>query len=458
MSDLWTKDRVLSLAPDAASAKAGQAQATPAKWQNLGRSPACLWGEVQGSGQKPYQVRVDLTEPAFKCSCPSRKFPCKHALGLLLILADQPAKLPSVDPPEWVGEWLAGREKRSEARDKKAAAPPKPVDAAAQAARVKKRESNIEAGLDELSRFLVDVLRQGFAAAQSQPTRAWDDVAARLVDAQAPGLARLVRQLGETIGSGPGWHSRLLRGMARMSLAIEGYKRLAELPTDTQHDLRTLIGWTQSKEEVLAQPAVEGPWCVVAQQSEEEDRLLVRRTWLLRQGDGRPAMLLDFAAAGQPLDVSVMVGSLLAAELAFYPSAAPLRAIVKQRTGPLEIFGEIPGVDTSDQALADYAAALSRNPWIERWPMPLAAVTPIPTSVKEGGVTSWQLRDRDGAALPIDSKFSDGWTLLALSGGRPLSVFGEWDGERLAPLGVSVGGTYLSWSKRIGASPLARVS
>nr|WP_279163542.1 SWIM zinc finger family protein [Rhodococcus erythropolis] len=27
---------------------------------------------------------VDLRGPAYKCSCPSRKFPCKHALGLLV--------------------------------------------------------------------------------------------------------------------------------------------------------------------------------------------------------------------------------------------------------------------------------------------------------------------------------------------------------------------------------------
>ena len=30
--------------------------------------------------------------------------------------------------------------------------------------------------------------------------------------------------------------------------------------------------------------------------------------------------------------------------------------------------------------------------------------------------------------------FSSGWVLLAESGGGPLTVFGEWDGETLRPL------------------------
>ncbi len=85
MPNPWTTDLVLGLAPDAASAKAGRGQAGPGKWTGLGAQDTVLWGEVQGSGQKPYQVRVDLGGPVFKCSCPSRKFPCKHALGLMLI-------------------------------------------------------------------------------------------------------------------------------------------------------------------------------------------------------------------------------------------------------------------------------------------------------------------------------------------------------------------------------------
>ena len=83
--DGWTAERVQGLAPDAASAKAGLGLAGPRKWVSIGREDNALWGECQGSGKTPYRSQVDLTDGASKCSCPSRKFPCKHSLGLLLL-------------------------------------------------------------------------------------------------------------------------------------------------------------------------------------------------------------------------------------------------------------------------------------------------------------------------------------------------------------------------------------
>ncbi len=84
-------DQVVALAPDAASVKAGRDLVKPAKWPTLGQSADLLWGECQGSGGKPYQVSVDLDGLAFKCTCPSRKFPCKHGLGLLLLAVEKPS-------------------------------------------------------------------------------------------------------------------------------------------------------------------------------------------------------------------------------------------------------------------------------------------------------------------------------------------------------------------------------
>ena len=79
----WTAATVKSV--DTASAKAAKGLVVPAKWPTLGASEAALWGECQGSGSKPYQVQIDPSEPAFRCTCPSRKFPCKHGLALMLL-------------------------------------------------------------------------------------------------------------------------------------------------------------------------------------------------------------------------------------------------------------------------------------------------------------------------------------------------------------------------------------
>src|SRR5206468_6763314 len=105
---------------DPASAKAGQGLGSPAKWARLARSQRSVWGEIQGSGKDPYRAQADLTGPAFHCSCPSRKFPCKHGLGLMLAFASQPAKFAEAAPPPWVVEWLAKRDATTERKAAKA--------------------------------------------------------------------------------------------------------------------------------------------------------------------------------------------------------------------------------------------------------------------------------------------------------------------------------------------------
>ena len=107
-----TVEQALALAPDGASASAGRKLGSPKGWRGLGRGAGALWGECQGSAL--YQVRVDLGDLTTKCSCPSRKFPCKHALGLLVLAATDPAALPESEPPEWVAEWLQRRAARAD--------------------------------------------------------------------------------------------------------------------------------------------------------------------------------------------------------------------------------------------------------------------------------------------------------------------------------------------------------
>lgn len=102
MSVTWTTEQILALAPDVSSAKNGKALATPSKWVTLGNNKQAIWGECQGSGKTPYQTQIDLTEVAFRCNCPSRKFPCKHGLGLLILSINEPAAFKSQAPPAWV--------------------------------------------------------------------------------------------------------------------------------------------------------------------------------------------------------------------------------------------------------------------------------------------------------------------------------------------------------------------
>jgi len=78
------------------------------------------------------------------------------------------------------------------------------------------------------------------------------------------------------------------------------------------------------------------------------------------------------------------------------------------------------------------------QPWLERLPATLGGVVPLLDGEAHGG--RWLVRDRAGEALPLAG--GEHWTLLALSGGQPVDLAAEWDGEGLVPLGLAAGGAY----------------
>ncbi|MDJ0733104.1 MAG: SWIM zinc finger family protein [Nostocaceae cyanobacterium] len=428
MSTTWTQEQVLGLAPDANSAKNGKALAVPHKWLSLGCSEDALWGECKGSGKNPYQTQIDLTEPAFKCSCPSRKFPCKHGLGLFLIFASNKSTFTEATPPEWVSEWLNKRKekqaKKTEAKAKKS------PNKANQAKRAEERYNKVKAGIEDLELWLRDLVRQGLVTAQTQPYSFWDTAAARLVDAQASGMARIVREMGSIPHSGIGWEERLLAQLGRIYLLVEGFKRLQTLPPGMQADIRTQIGWTQNQEELLTKEGVRDEWLILGQRVEEQDNLKSQRIWLWSKQNQQAALILNYAYVSQSLDISLISGTCIDAELVFFESAYPLRAIVKNRHGIPSQINTISGYKGIAEMMAAYAQALSCNPWIEQFPVVIMDVIPFHEKGK------WWIIDSEKKQLSVVSKFLECWELLAHSAGYPITLFGEWNAEQFLPLSV----------------------
>ena len=242
-----------------------------------------------------------------------------------------------------------------------------PKDPRAAARRAQQRETRVASGLAELDRWLCDQARQGLAASQQAGYGHWDDIAARMVDAQAPGLAERLRALASVPHSGAGWDGRLLEEYALLHLLAVAYRRRDELPPPLRETVRSRIGFSLRQADVLAggQP-VRDHWQVLARRDLEQDRIRARRTWLRGRKTGRDALLLSFAAAGQPLDDSLTVGTDADADLVFYPGAVPLRAVVLARHDGSD--GGPPDGGPVAGLLAGYAAALAADPWLDSWP------------------------------------------------------------------------------------------
>lgn len=443
MTERWRPEHVLALAPDAAAAAAARGMATPSRWSAAGADDVAVWGLCVGSGAEPYQTVVDRSELAYRCSCPSRKLPCKHALGLLLLWAN--GHVPEGARPAHAAEWLARRAERAAGRPARQADPepadepnptrpsraggePVPRRDGAADKRAMERAARVAAGLRQLDRWLVDRMRAGLTDPSLARYATWDAVAARLVDAQAPSLANRVKRLAGAVGTRPGWHEHVLAELGVLHLLARGGARLHELPSDLAAGVRTAIGWAARTDDIRAGAPITDHWHVVGRSDILEDRIVVRRTWLRGDTTRRWAMLLGFAAYGQALDSAFAVGTLVHADLHFYPGAAPLRAL----TGVVHAAPELDAVGPPASSIAgacdEVGMGLAAEPWLERHPMTVEA-----TPVHRGG--RWVLTDHTGSlalagtpeALP---------TLVACAGGRPARVTAEWTVAGLVPVAV----------------------
>jgi hypothetical protein len=428
----WSTDQVLALAPDASSRRAAAGLAGPSSWSCAGAADGLVWGLCAGSGKDPYQAVVDVAGPSYKCSCPSRKFPCKHVLALLLAWAN--GTVPEQEgPSDYAHSWQAGR---SAAARRAAAAQRKAADGAADgkddagaARRAGQRARRVSAGLAELQTWLRDQVRAGLSGAAAGGYRHAEPIAARMVDAQAPGLASALRRMSAIPASGDGWPGRLLDEYAQLHLLARAHDRLGALPAGLDAVVRFRVGYTTSRADVLASPAITDRWQVLAARDVLDGPVPARRVWLHGRDTGRFALLLSFAAGGSfgaNPDAVLAPGNQLHADVHYYPGQPPVRAVTGARHG-LAAAGPRPDA-ARDAAtlLGDWAAALAQDPWLTEWPALLAG-----TPAAAGG--RWYLVDAAGAALPLLGRESL-WPLLAISGGHPVTVAGEWSPAGLTAL------------------------
>ncbi|ASU86227.1 hypothetical protein CDO52_14325 [Nocardiopsis gilva YIM 90087] len=429
MSERWNTDDVAALAPDASSRKAAVKVARTASWPVLGRLAAdpteaadapggtvALWGACAGSGKKPYQTAVHLTgpsAPASKCSCPSRKFPCKHALALLHLWVEGRVEAAG-DPPDWVADWLIRRDATTERRD---AAP----DAEAAARRTQRREERVAEGFAELELWLRDQAQAGLAGAPGRDYGHWDGMAARLVDAQAGRVADRVRELGSVCAKDE-WPGRLLTEFALLRLLITAYRRRDDLPEPLRATVRARAGLVTAPDESAP---VRDTWQVLGRRDFPAGQVRGRRIWLRGRATERVAMLVSFAPTGRTPETAARVGTEFEADLAFYP--AERRASLVARHA--EHRADPPPGGSLDDALKSWASAVAADPWLEEWPV---VVRDAAVAHRDG----WWLTDPSGAALPVHRAVapSQPWRLAAVSGGAPLTVAAEWTPSGLRPL------------------------
>lgn len=442
-----------ALAPDQASLSSASKLTKRSNWIRLEGHDTLLWGECQGSGANPYRVVVDAGDQGYKCTCPSRKFPCKHSLALMWISATAPTNFtPANEAPEWVNDWLGRRRKGGTpaaiasssgksigeaGTDQAAAKAEDPAAAerreAAQKKRAEDTRASIFAGLHEFDQWISDQLRLGLSSFVDASSERCRRLSARLVDAKAAALASRLDELPAQLMA--------LRSEERPEAAIRELGKLVLLtrawrgsPDDPE--LKRLVATSETREQILANPEaqqVASTWEVLGERIEtRRDGLVSHATWLIDLINPEPrfALLQDYypASAGRRSQ-AFSAGERFDARLVFYPARAPVRALVVERSDAKSATRTWPSATEGSvvDPLADHVARQNVAPWSGEAPILLP---PGSLARDDRGNIWWQSKEAaNGIALPVAGSLPD----PAL--GIPLSAAaGLWDGARLSLL------------------------
>lgn len=165
-------------------------------------------GQCKGSGKSDYITSadfVDETNPVFRCSCPSRQFPCKHSLALLFEMAAKKdfevCEIPQdiLDKRKKKETREAKKQEKEEAiKDgtaaEKDAASAKAAAKKSKAAKTKKIKKQLE-GLKLTEDMIRSLLQAGLGTIGGNSVKAYTELAKQLGDYYLSGPQNYIQQL-----------------------------------------------------------------------------------------------------------------------------------------------------------------------------------------------------------------------------------------------------------------------
>lgn len=201
---------ISNLAPNTTAVSNGKKISTKGGFVKLFRSAddTFYMGQCKGSGKSDYITSADFVDdmsPVFRCSCPSRQFPCKHSLALLFEMAAKKEFEICEIPQD-----ILDKRKRKETREakkqekeeaikngtvtEKDAASAKASAKKSKAAKTKKIKKQLE-GLKLTEDMVHSLLQTGLGTIGGNSIKTYTDLAKQLGDYYLSGPQTYVQQL-----------------------------------------------------------------------------------------------------------------------------------------------------------------------------------------------------------------------------------------------------------------------
>ena len=185
-----------------------------------------LFGLCGGSGRTIYHCSCDFVsvdKVIYRCTCPSRQFPCKHCVALLVAFAQgKPFAITGV-PADIVSK----REKLQKKSERQAADTKKPRKVNKSALR-KKIQSQLD-GLNLLERLLHDLVRLGMGNMNAKAVANIQHQIKQLGDAYLPGAQTALLAYTTLFADEQGRFDSAVAAQARESIYWKALDRLTQL-------------------------------------------------------------------------------------------------------------------------------------------------------------------------------------------------------------------------------------
>ncbi len=427
----WSKEQIWGLAPDTNMIRISSGMATPEKWQLLAHGSfntnQFVWGVTLTFKKKPLYTLISLNDETAVCSCKSHKFPCRHSLGLLLLFHENPAVFTDAKPNKWITEQQK-RHQYSQKRRQQQSATNMSATKPLLANNHDHHLQRVMGGVAELELWLRDMVRHGLATLPDRPNRYWVEIADRMVDAEAPLIAKKLRQMSRIPLKNADWPQQYLQQIGQLFLLTQGFKQWKTLPIETQSDLKMAVGWLPNPL-THAGEMVEDKWLIMGRTRQPINKQQWQHTWLWGINCNRLAMITQTILPNKPNGRFHPTGSTLNGTLHFSPSHTPLLADgVNLVIDNLSTHHTV-GFSSIERAMQTFTQAQTANPWLSEFPIALKSVQLLRQEQER-----LLLIDQAGHILPLTKPFNYSWHLDAFSNQQPFSLFGIWQNGLLKPI------------------------
>lgn len=343
------------------------------------------------------------------------------------------------EEPEWVKEWLDKRQQKVEEKEVKKSLTPDELEK--KELSKEKTQANrlaiVIAGANELELWLKDLVRIGFLELPAKPKKEFDQIAARMVDAKAPGLAGWVRALGNlNYHHGDRWQDHALEITSKLFLLIGAIKNYDNLSPLWQTTVRNLSGWGQSTKELLEDKTaqiVTDHWLVLGQETEESSDIVTQRNWLIGCQTNAKALILNFGTPFSSIESNILPSTIIEAELTFFPSIQPHRAVIKlQKSVNTNLPNAPESHDSWNEIKKSQVEMLKVNPWAND------NIFLLRNARLFRRQDEWLVCDKNKTYLRVNTDVSLNKCMkwLAITGNAPIDISCIIRNDEIIPMGV----------------------